>query len=79
VILILLGRWFEARAKGRTSEAIRRLMTLQAKNARVIRDGQEVEVGIETVRVGDIVVVRPGDKVPVDGEVVEARPTWTRR
>jgi heavy metal translocating P-type ATPase len=71
VTLILLGRWFEARAKGRTSEAIRRLMTLQAKTARVIRDGQEVEVGIDVVRPGDIVVVRPGDKVPVDGEVVE--------
>ncbi|MBJ6126859.1 heavy metal translocating P-type ATPase [Microvirga splendida] len=71
ITLILLGRWFEARAKGRTSEAIRRLMTLQAKTARVMRDGQEVEIGIELVRPGDIVVVRPGDKVPVDGEVVE--------
>ncbi len=71
VTLILLGRWFEARAKGRTSEAIRRLLTLQAKTARVIREGQEVEVGIDAVRPGDFVVVRPGDKVPVDGEVVE--------
>jgi Cu+-exporting ATPase len=71
VTLILLGRWFEARAKGQTSEAIRRLMTLQAKTARVVRDGEEVEVGIETVRVGDVVAVRPGDRVPVDGEVVE--------
>jgi heavy metal translocating P-type ATPase len=71
VTLILLGRWFEARAKGQTGEAIRRLMTLQAKTARVVRDGQEVEVGIDAVRPGDIVVVRPGDKVPVDGEVVE--------
>ncbi|MBD2746084.1 copper-translocating P-type ATPase [Microvirga sp. BT688] len=71
VTLILLGRYFEARAKGRTSEAIRRLMTLQAKTARVVRDGQEVEVGIEAVRPGDIVAVRPGEKVPVDGEVVE--------
>ena len=71
VTLILLGRWFEARAKGQTSEAIRRLMTLQAKTARVLRDGEEVEVGIDAVKPGDIVVVRPGDKVPVDGEVVE--------
>ncbi len=71
VTLILLGRWFEARAKGRTSEAIRRLMTLQAKTARILRDGQEIDVGIEAVRPGDIVVVRPGDKVPVDGEVIE--------
>ncbi|HEX2137824.1 MAG TPA: heavy metal translocating P-type ATPase [Microvirga sp.] len=71
VLLILLGRWFEARAKGHTSEAIRRLMTLQAKTARLLRDGQEVEVGIEAVRPGDVVVVRPGDKVPVDGVVVE--------
>ncbi|WP_246777272.1 heavy metal translocating P-type ATPase [Microvirga sp. VF16] len=71
ITLILLGRWFEARAKGSTSEAIRRLMTLQAKTARILRDGQEVDVGIEAVRPGDIVVVRPGDKVPVDGEVTE--------
>jgi heavy metal translocating P-type ATPase len=71
VTLILLGRWFEARAKGETSEAIRRLMTLQAKTARVVRDGGEVEIPIDAVRVGDIVVIRPGDKIPVDGEVVE--------
>ncbi|MHB2169001.1 heavy metal translocating P-type ATPase [Alsobacter sp. R-9] len=69
--LILLGRWFEARAKGQTSEAIRRLLTLQAKTARVLRDGQELEVDIAEVRPGDIVVVRPGEKVAVDGEVTE--------
>ena len=70
VTLILLGRYFEARAKGRTGDAIRRLMTLQAKTARLVRDGQEQDVPIEAVRVGDIVVVRPGERVPVDGEVV---------
>jgi heavy metal translocating P-type ATPase len=71
VTLILLGRWFEARAKGRTGEAIRRLLTLQARTARVVRDGQEVDVGIEAVRSGDTVAIRPGDKVPVDGVVLE--------
>jgi Cu+-exporting ATPase len=71
VTLILLGRWFELRAKGRTGEAIRRLVTLQAKTARVIRDGSEAEVAAHAVRPGDIVVVRPGERVPVDGEVVD--------
>jgi Cu+-exporting ATPase len=71
VTLILLGRWFEARAKGRTGEAIRRLVTLQAKTARVLRDGEEIEVPVDSVRPEDILVVRPGDKVPVDGVVVE--------
>jgi Cu+-exporting ATPase len=70
VTLILLGRFFEARAKGRTGDAIRRLMTLQAKTARVIKDGQEQDVPVDIVRVGDIVVVRPGERVPVDGEVI---------
>jgi Cu+-exporting ATPase len=71
VTLILLGRLFEAQAKGRTSEAIRRLMTLQAKTARVLRAGQPVEVAIADVVAGDIVDVRPGERVPVDGEVIE--------
>ncbi|MGX1790733.1 heavy metal translocating P-type ATPase [Bosea sp. NPDC055332] len=71
VTLILLGRWFEARAKGRTSEAIKRLVQLQARSARVLRDGVESEIAIEHVRVGDLVLVRPGEKIPVDGEVVE--------
>ncbi|PSC03398.1 copper-translocating P-type ATPase [Alsobacter soli] len=71
VALILLGRWFEARARGGAGEAIRRLLTLQAKAARVVRDGQEVEVPIEAVRVGDVVAVRPGERLPVDGVVVE--------
>jgi len=71
VTLILLGRLFEAKAKGRTSEAIRRLMTLQAKTARVVRDGSEVEVPIAEVVLGDIVDVRPGERLAVDGELVE--------
>ena len=71
VTLILLGRYLEARAKGRTSEAIKRLIGLSPKTARIVRDGQDLELAIEEVRVGDIVLVRPGEKVPVDGEVVE--------
>jgi Cu+-exporting ATPase len=70
ITLILLGRLLEARARGRTNEAIKRLAGLQAKAARVVRDGEEVDVPVEDVRVGDIVVVRPGEKVPVDGRVV---------
>ena len=71
VTLILLGRYLEARAKGRTSEAIKRLVGLAPKTARIVRDGESLELAIEEVRVGDIVLVRPGEKVPVDGEVVE--------
>ena len=71
VTLILLGRLFEAQAKGRTSEAIKRLMTLQAKTARVVRGGEEVEVPIAEVVAGDVVAVRPGERVAVDGEVVD--------
>ena len=71
VSLILLGRFLEARARGRTSEAIRRLIGLQPRTARVRRDGQALEVAIDAVRVGDLVEVRPGERVPVDGEVVE--------
>jgi Cu+-exporting ATPase len=71
VTLILLGRYFEANAKGRTSEAIKRLVGLQPKTARVERDGRMVEVPLPEVRAGDVVHVRPGEKVPVDGDVVE--------
>jgi P-type Cu+ transporter len=70
VTLILLGRWLEARARGRTSEAIRRLIQLQSKTARVVRDGQETELPVDAVRPGDEIVVRPGERVPVDGIVV---------
>jgi len=71
VALILLGRLLEARAKGRTSEAIRRLAGLQAKTARVRRDGKTVDLPIGSVVSGDIIEVRPGERLPVDGEVVE--------
>ena len=71
ITLILVGRYLEALAKGRTSEAIKRLLGLQAKTARVMRDGREMEVGIDQVRPGDVVLVRPGERVPVDGQVLE--------
>jgi len=71
ITLIVLGKFLEMRARGRTSDAIRKLMDLQARTARVLRDGQEVEVGAEEVRVGDILVVRPGERFAVDGVVVD--------
>lgn len=71
VTLILLGRFLEAKAKGRTSEAIKRLLGLQPKTARVIRDGQAVEIPLDQVLAGDVVQVRPGERVPVDGTVVD--------
>lgn len=71
ITLVLFGRWLEAVARGRTSEAIRRLMRLAPPTARVLRDGGEVEIPVEQVRPGDVVVVRPGERIPVDGEVVE--------
>ena len=71
VVLILFGRMMEARAKGRTSEAISKLMKLQAKSARVERDGSFIEVPVETVVAGERVQLRPGERVPVDGEVEE--------
>ncbi|WP_246427823.1 heavy metal translocating P-type ATPase [Paenibacillus phyllosphaerae] len=71
ITLILLGKLFEALAKGRSSEAIKKLMGLQAKTARVIRDGQELNIPVEQVVVGDVFLVRPGEKIPVDGIVIE--------
>lgn len=68
---LMLGRWLEARAKGRTSTAIKALVGLQAKKALVIRDGQQVEVAAEEVQLEDRVVVKPGERIPVDGEVLE--------
>jgi Cu+-exporting ATPase len=73
ITLIRLGKFLEARAKGRTSEAIKKLMGLRAKTARIIRSGEELEVPVEEVRVGDMVLVRPGEKVAVDGVVVDGR------
>ena len=75
IALILLGKLLEARAKGRTSDAIRRLIGLQAKTARVIRDGRETDVPVETVVRGDMIVVRPGEKIPVDGLIAEGAST----
>lgn len=75
ITLIRLGKFLEARAKGRTSEAIKKLMGLRAKTARVIRDGMEAELSIDDVRVGDMILVKPGEKIPVDGVVVEGRST----
>jgi len=71
--LIMLGRLFEARAKAGTGEAIRKLIGLQAKTARVVRDGEEREIPIEDVEAGNVIVVRPGEKIPVDGEVLDGR------
>jgi P-type Cu+ transporter len=71
IVLVLLGRYFETRAKGKTSEAVKKLIGLQPKAARVIRDGGEVDIPLEEVAMGDRVVVRPGEKVPVDGTVEE--------
>ena len=71
VTLILLGRFLEARAKGRTSEAIKRLVGLQAKSARVMRNGETIDVPLQDVATGDVIVVRPGEKVPVDGLVLD--------
>jgi Cu+-exporting ATPase len=75
ITLIVLGKFLEARAKGRTSEAIKKLMELRARTARIIRDGEELELPIDEVLVGDIVTVRPGEKIPVDGVVIEGRTT----
>jgi len=71
ITLVALGRWLEARARGRTSEAIRRLVALAPRTARVLRDGVEVDVPTAEVVVGDLVRIRPGERVPVDGEIVE--------
>jgi len=75
ITLIRLGKFLEARAKGQTSEAIKKLMGLQAKTARIVRDGEELEVPSDEVVVGDLVLVRPGEKIPVDGVVVDGRST----
>ncbi len=75
IALILMGQVLEERAKGETNEAIRKLMGLQAKTARVVRDGEEIDIPIEEVLVGDVVIVRPGEKVPVDGVVIKGRST----
>ena len=75
IALLLLGRYFEQRARSHTSDAIRQLMGLQPATARVVRDGVELDLPLAAVVVGDVVVVRPGEKIPVDGEVVSGRST----
>ncbi len=75
IVLILFGRWLEARAKGRASDAIRKLMGLQPKSARIIRSGEEQDIPVDKVMAGDIIVVRPGERIPVDGIVVKGRST----
>src|SRR5690625_2102130 len=71
ITLIVLGKLFEVRAKGKTSQAIQKLLGLQAKTARVLRNGVEQELPIEEVVAGDSILVRPGEKIPVDGEIIE--------
>ena len=71
ITFIILGKWLEAISKGKASEAVKKLMGLKPKTATVIRDGNEVEIPIDDVIVGDVIVVKPGEKIPVDGEVVE--------
>ncbi len=71
ITFVLLGKWLEARAKGATSEAIQKLMGLQAKTARILRNGTTVDIPVEEVKAGDIVIVRPGEKIPVDGIVTK--------
>ncbi len=73
ITLIKLGKYLEAKAKGRTSDAIKKLMSLRPRTARLVRDGQELELPVEDVRLGDLVIVRPGEKIPVDGVVVEGQ------
>jgi Cu+-exporting ATPase len=73
ITLVLLGKWLEGRAKRQTTEAIRALQALRPETARVRRDGAELEVPVADVRVGDVVVVRPGERIPVDGTVIEGR------
>ncbi|MEH1767864.1 MAG: heavy metal translocating P-type ATPase [Nostoc sp.] len=75
ITLILLGRLLENRARGQTSEAIRKLIGLQARDARVIRDGIEIDLPIAEVRINDVILVRPGEKIPVDGEVITGAST----
>jgi Cu+-exporting ATPase len=75
ITLILLGRLLESRARGQTSEAIRQLIGLQARDARVIRNGKEIDIPIQEVRIDDVILVRPGEKIPVDGEVISGNST----
>lgn len=75
ITLVLLGKYIEMIAKGRTSQAMQKLISLKAKTARIMRDGQEIDIPIEEVVIGDVIVVRPGEKIPVDGIIVEGYST----
>lgn len=75
ITLVLLGKYLEARAKGKTSEAIRKLLGLQSKTARVMRNGVETDIPVSEVKIGDLIAVRPGEKIPVDGAVTEGNST----
>ncbi|PYN99379.1 MAG: hypothetical protein DMD89_11330 [Candidatus Rokuibacteriota bacterium] len=75
ITLVVLGRWLEARARGRTSEAIRRLVSLAPRTARIVREGRELDVPTTEVGVGDLVRIRPGERIPVDGVVLEGAST----
>ncbi|MBI5448817.1 copper-translocating P-type ATPase, partial [Candidatus Gottesmanbacteria bacterium] len=75
ITLILLGRYLEAKAKAHTSDAIKKLLHLQAKTARIIRNGKEIDIPIDQVKVGDTIRVRPGEKIPVDGKITEGAST----
>src|SRR4029079_3204 len=75
ITLIVLGKLLEVRAKGQTSEAIKKLMGLQAKSARVVRGGVEIDLPVAQLRRGDIIIVRPGEKIPVDGRIIEGAST----
>ncbi|MBI5619491.1 copper-translocating P-type ATPase, partial [Candidatus Gottesmanbacteria bacterium] len=75
ITLILLGRYLEAKAKAHTSDAIKKLLHLQAKTARVVREGREIDIPIDQVKVGDVIRVRPGEKIPVDGKITEGSST----
>lgn len=71
ITFVILGKWLEAKAKGKTSEAIKKLMGLQPKTACVVRDGKEIQIPLDEVFVGDIIIVRPGEKIPVDGKIIQ--------
>ncbi|MCX8069189.1 MAG: heavy metal translocating P-type ATPase [Thermodesulfovibrionales bacterium] len=71
ITFILIGRYLEARAKGKTSEAVKKLIALQSKEANILRDGKEMTVNIESVEIGDIVIIKPGERIPVDGQIIE--------
>lgn len=71
ITFVILGKWLEAKAKGKTSEAIQKLMGMQAKTARVVRNGETIDISVDDVVKGDVVIVRPGEKVPVDGVIIK--------